>query len=258
MFTRSQLTAIIFIVAFFVIGFIAKGFISFDPPLTFEKDSSVNSNTPLKSPLLSSKPVRKILVEIRGAIKRPGEYTLEEGNKYFELIKLAGGLTSKADQNRVKKNYTLKGGYTFYIPYKRSRKSFYTNKWIRIEIKGAVNKPGKYTLKQGSRYFDLIKLAGGLTNRADSRRVRKNYYLKDGYSFNVPFKRSQKGNLKNKWIDIEIRGAVKKPGVYKMRSGTRFYQLVKMAGGFGSKANRKKKYKNYYLKDGQSFYVPFK
>ncbi len=257
MFNKSQLIAIIFIVAFFIIGLIVKGIHDYSV-LPSKKDDLLNSKTNTESPLLTSKPVKKILVEIRGAIKKPGEYTLVEGNKYFDLIKIAGGATEKADQNRIKKNYTLKGGYTFYVPYKRSQNSFYRNKWIHLEIKGAVHKPGKYTLRQGSRYFDLIKLAGGLTKQGDSRRVKKNYYLKDGYSFYVPFKRFRKGILKNKWIDIEIRGAVKKPGVYKMRSGSRFYRLVKMAGGFGSKANRKKKYKNYYLKDGQSFYIPYK
>ncbi len=257
MFTRSQLIAIVFIVTFFVIGLIVNGFDHYSI-LSFKKDNLLNSKTSTESPLLTSRPVKKILVEIRGAIRKPGEYTLEEGKKYFDLIKIAGGITNKADSHRIKKNYLLKGGYTFYIPYKRSQKSFYTAKWIHLEIKGAVHKPGKYRLKQGSRYFDLIKLAGGLTKQGDSRRVKKNYYLKDGYSFYVPFKRSRKGSQKNKWIDIEIRGAVKKPGVYKMRSGSRFYRLVKMAGGFGPKANRKKKYKNYYLKDGQSFYIPYK
>lgn len=37
---------------------------------------------------------------------------------------------------------------------------------IYVDIKGAVNRPGVYQLEEGSRLFDLIDLAGGLTFEA--------------------------------------------------------------------------------------------
>ena len=137
------------------------------------------------------------------------------------------------------------------------------NENIIVEIRGAIKRAGKYHLKEGSRYFDLIQLAGGFRKTADKSRITKNYFLKDGQKFYVPFKkkpfeRKKISTNRNKWIEVEIRGAVKKPGVYKLKSGNRFSNLVNEAGGFKLRANRKKKYRNYFLKDGQTFYVPYK
>ncbi|MEG2353356.1 MAG: helix-hairpin-helix domain-containing protein [Clostridium sp.] len=42
---------------------------------------------------------------------------------------------------------------------------------IKVDVKGAVLKPGIYTLKEGDRIDDLIKLCGGLTEEADVNRV---------------------------------------------------------------------------------------
>ncbi|HCW04148.1 MAG TPA: DNA-binding protein [Clostridium sp.] len=46
-----------------------------------------------------------------------------------------------------------------------------SEKTIKVEIKGEVNKPGVYEMKIGSRLEDLIKEAGGLTVKADSDRI---------------------------------------------------------------------------------------
>lgn len=42
---------------------------------------------------------------------------------------------------------------------------------IKVEIKGEINKPGVYAMKIGSRIEDLIKEAGGLTGKADTNRI---------------------------------------------------------------------------------------
>lgn len=42
---------------------------------------------------------------------------------------------------------------------------------IKVDVKGAINKPGIYSLKEGDRIDDLLKLCGGLTNDADANRV---------------------------------------------------------------------------------------
>lgn len=46
-----------------------------------------------------------------------------------------------------------------------------SEKIIKVEIKGEVNKPGVYAMKIGSRIEDLVKEAGGLTAKADTDRI---------------------------------------------------------------------------------------
>jgi competence protein ComEA len=47
---------------------------------------------------------------------------------------------------------------------------------IYVDVKGAVNKPGMYSLADGKRVNDVIKMAGGLIEQADTKQV--NYALK--------------------------------------------------------------------------------
>ncbi len=55
-----------------------------------------------------------------------------------------------------------------------------------VYLSGAVNKPGLYTLKPGSRVTDAIEAAGGLASVADSRRVNLAQPIKDGMHIYVP------------------------------------------------------------------------
>ena len=45
------------------------------------------------------------------------------------------------------------------------------NKTIFVDIKGAVNKPGVYELKEDARVIDAIEAAKGLTQAADRKSV---------------------------------------------------------------------------------------
>ena len=55
---------------------------------------------------------------------------------------------------------------------------------------------------------------------------------------------------------MEIRGAVRRPGVYRLPEGTRLALLLDRAGGLRS-GFCSKPLKNYVLKDGHSFFIPF-
>ncbi|MBU3216611.1 helix-hairpin-helix domain-containing protein [Clostridium estertheticum] len=50
---------------------------------------------------------------------------------------------------------------------------------IKVDIKGAVNSPGVYEIKKGSRVTDLIKLAGGGTKDADLNATNLSKKLND-------------------------------------------------------------------------------
>ncbi|MBI2597082.1 helix-hairpin-helix domain-containing protein [Candidatus Daviesbacteria bacterium] len=64
----------------------------------------------------------------------------------------------------------------------------------------------------------------------------------------------------DKIISVDVSGAVKKAGVYKLKDGARIEEAIEMAGGFTEEANQEfiSKYLNLAqkLSDGSKVYVP--
>lgn len=57
---------------------------------------------------------------------------------------------------------------------------------IIVEIKGAVARPGVYSIPKDKRLNDLLMLAGGNTEQSDMRSVNLAKKLKDGESYVIP------------------------------------------------------------------------
>ena len=57
---------------------------------------------------------------------------------------------------------------------------------IKVHIIGEVNNPGLIELNIGSRIYDAIELAGGLTNEADTSKTNLAYILSDGEKIYIP------------------------------------------------------------------------
>lgn len=56
-----------------------------------------------------------------------------------------------------------------------------------IDVKGAVQRPGVYTVTQGGRVVDAITAAGGLLDEATTRHVNLAAPLQDGMAIYIPF-----------------------------------------------------------------------
>ena len=56
---------------------------------------------------------------------------------------------------------------------------------IYVQILGAVQKPGVYELPEGSRVFQAVELAGGLTEEADENSLNQAEVLEDGQMIQV-------------------------------------------------------------------------
>lgn len=52
-------------------------------------------------------------------------------------------------------------------------------KYILVDVKGEVNKPGVYKLKENSRVIDAINVSGGLTKKAYTKYINLSRILKD-------------------------------------------------------------------------------
>src|SRR5699024_8145685 len=116
-----------------------------------------------------------------------------------------------------------------------------------VKIQGAVFRPGKYELTDSSTVYSLIKEAGGLRGDAFSNRgiiysQKDNYTLKTlnfnvrkvmnhPLQYNIPLKKNDLIII-NSILDmqgnrvVQIRGAVRKPGIYKFASDMTLQDLI--------------------------------
>lgn len=134
----------------------------------------------------------KNMVELRGAVMRPGKYQMD-GNisTIRQLIEAAGGVTEdaittrgliyrlKEDSSRFvelfhtaallnheEPDQALKNEDVIFIP---SRKE--ANEELTVSILGEIRYPGTYEFAANSRIEDLILQAGGLTDKASVAKV---------------------------------------------------------------------------------------
>ncbi len=59
---------------------------------------------------------------------------------------------------------------------------------VCVDIGGQVENPGVYQVSQGTRLYELIELAGGLTENADTDSINRASYVEDGEKIMIPSK----------------------------------------------------------------------
>lgn len=69
-------------------------------------------------PLEKPSEQKKVVVDITGAVSKPGVYWMIEGSRLNELVALAGGLLPTADRDRVNMASLVRDGSKVTIPYK--------------------------------------------------------------------------------------------------------------------------------------------
>jgi competence protein ComEA len=66
---------------------------------------------------------------------------------------------------------------------------------IMIDVKGEIKKPGVYQSNQGERVIDVIKQAGGLTDKADESQINFAAHVQDEMVVYIPAKGEISANL---------------------------------------------------------------
>ncbi len=61
---------------------------------------------------------------------------------------------------------------------------------VFVDISGAVEKPGVYEVSEGTRLFEVIEMAGGLSEDADPDNVNQASFVEDGQKIIIPLKGS--------------------------------------------------------------------
>ena len=211
------------------------------------------------------------LVLIKGKVKRPMYYEMKSSESIRTLIGFAGGFSNDAyrgavtvDRNNTKERtvatvddmnygvFKVKDGDVVSVGEILDR---YDN---RIEVKGAVYRPGYYELgKDIQTVKDLIEKDDGLleyafTNRAVLHRENDDKTLEvislnvkaiiDGTEADVTLHKNDvlfipsKYDLEQKGT-LEIRGEVYKPNVFPYAANTKLEDLIIMAGGLTESAS---------------------
>jgi protein involved in polysaccharide export with SLBB domain len=211
-------------------------------------------------------------VKVMGEVKRPLVFEVTPEDSLEDILRFAGGFTDLAFKDRISISritgnqrsisdvysnqlglFNLKGGDEISVYRIIDR---YSN---RIQIKGAVFRPGIFSLTEGLTLTQLIKNADGLkgdayTQRASILRTKGDLSSEvlevnlqavlEGRQADVVLQRedviriSSIYDVQNERY-IQILGEVKRPGTYPYAAGMTPEELILIAGGLQESANIK-------------------
>jgi protein involved in polysaccharide export with SLBB domain len=206
-----------------------------------------------------------------GQVKRPGIFEIKPGESFEQLFAYAGKFSDNAYRKAVNiyqitdEKLSLKtlGSADFSTYYPAGSDSVVVNAAImrftnRVQISGAVFRPGDYELLPGMDLKELIEKAGGL--REDAYLAGANILRtgKDLGPENVSFNPLKVVNgdttvslqredaiivnsifeMKDKYV-VTVEGEVNKPGTYDWRKDLKMRDLILLAGGVSESAGSK-------------------
>ena len=208
-------------------------------------------------------------VEFKGYVKREGYFETTKNESLNDLLKYTGGFATNAYRERIKVQrndgkqlsvadipaslfsiFQAKNGDVFYVDSILSR---FTN---RVEVKGAVFRPGFFALEDNPTVSKLIRNAEGLREDAFLSRAII-YRLKEdnsqemlsvsleeimaGKIADIPLKRedvviiASKNEMKEQH-HVVINGEVLRPGTYRFAEKMKLEDLIVAAGGLKENA----------------------
>lgn len=220
-------------------------------------------------------PSFKARVALEGEFKNPGIFEILPGENLSQIAEYASGFTEDAYINRIlvrqKTDNELRiedlnsKNYKSYLPSAGDVISVdeildrYEN---RVQIKGAVYRPGDYSLKEGEtlKVSDLIEKADGVKENVflpKASLIRQKEDLTTEYidiDLQAVLSGEESSNLELQREDIlvifydetllesftnTIEGEVREPGIYPYSEDKTLYDLLLEAGYFTEKASQK-------------------
>jgi protein involved in polysaccharide export with SLBB domain len=218
-------------------------------------------------------PAYKVRVQLKGEIKIPALFEVLPGEKLQDVLNFAGNFTDEAYTSRIKVDQVsdqqrkiadvFEKDYDKYTPSRGDK--FTIDKIIdryenRVQITGAVFRPGVFELKKGLTLSQLIKNAGGLKEDAftphgsivrlnpDNTTQQLSFNVSDVLnqpSADIPLQREDSVSiasifdLRDKYT-ISIKGEVRNPGEYAFADSMKVTDLIIQAGGFKEGATAKR------------------
>jgi protein involved in polysaccharide export with SLBB domain len=203
-------------------------------------------------------------VEVKGEIRKPGFYDILPGETLDTVFRFAGGFTDRAYTGRVRvyrNNATQRsissiapsafathqpaGGDSYVIEPILNR---FSN---RINLKGAVYRPGDYELKEGMTIRELLRQADGIREdayleRGTIHRLKEDFSpqviafapgkILSGQDADIPLQRDDRVMIYSRFDlreaqYVKIDGEVLNPGTFLYEDGIHIRDLILMAGG---------------------------
>lgn len=138
----------------------------------FVKSSQPNNPT--------NPPVNSGQVTLEGSVVLPGKYDVTPNLTVKDLLVKCGGFTQAADLQSItlerggaKRTLTLPADNDFPLqPGDVIRVSERARPRMFVVVDGAVRRPGRYEIEEGTKLSDVIQMAGGFTETARTNRIR--------------------------------------------------------------------------------------
>ena len=205
--------------------------------------------------------LRQKSVIVVGEVERPGNHLIPSTAGVIHAVARAGGPTNNASLRNViirrrgaageeavdtvdLYNFFLDGIITDTVTLADFDVVLLNPIEKYVHITGAVRRPGRYELREGETFADLIRFAGGLLPEAHTQNIsierttvgqqRQNYTLnKEELNRSVP---RSNDFVTIDFVDkvnntVSIEGAVERPGVWGFSEGMRISDLLNLSGG---------------------------
>lgn len=93
-----------------------------DTDISLSSDTSSSSLEQKESLLEGNSEADKIVVYVNGAVKYPGVYTLKMGDRVYQAIDMAGGMTARAEKDAMNLAETVVDAQNIYVMTKKEYK----------------------------------------------------------------------------------------------------------------------------------------
>lgn len=184
---------------------------------------------------------------VSGEVKTPGGYPYEDGLSVQKAISLAGGLTDKAERDKV---HVLRriNGQEQTLPVKLESQVLPDDTIVvaegqKIYVSGEVKTPGRFVYEHGLTVHNALSLAGGRTEKGEKGIVKVTRVTEGGAATMtvIPDAALMPGDI----IVVEPQdykfytsGEVRNAGGYPYKDGLTVHKAIAMAGGLTDKAQK--------------------
>lgn len=195
-------------------------------------------------------------VDVKGAVRYPGVYLLPQGSRIEDALMAAGGAKADADLDGINLARYVSDQMVVFVPTTTADSESEKVANISVDIKGEVHSPGVYAVAVGTRIYQVIALAGGVTEQANTDTVNMSLIVVDEMMIVIPGKSSNEADVPAEKILVQINGEVMNPRSYYVTKDYTLLDLIKDAGGLTPNADIRELDLDKQLYSGYAITIP--